>query len=154
MKICNQSVEKRKIWFLRWSDRILPGWSDLIHGQGQIYPGKGPKKSQKVKRKFLGQQVLFGTKFLKFGPKRVNLATLHHSRSLENEIQLIVMSLRITIEQSGETESWVKRYCGCHTPRDGFTHRPWPGARRFWGPRATPSYDDSLFFIERLRAVM
>jgi len=26
--------------------------------------------------KILGQQVLFGTKFLKFGPKRANLATL------------------------------------------------------------------------------
>jgi len=23
------------------------------------------------------------------------------------------------------------------TSRDGFTHRPWPRAPRFWGPRAT-----------------
>jgi len=27
---------------------------------------------------------------------------------------------------------------------DGFTHRPWPRAPRFWGPRATLSYDDSV----------
>jgi len=32
-----------------------------------------------VKRNFLGQQVLFETKFLKTGPKKVNLATLLHS---------------------------------------------------------------------------
>jgi len=31
---------------------------------------------KRAKRKFLGQQVLFGTKFPKFGPKRANLATL------------------------------------------------------------------------------
>jgi len=38
---------------------------------------KGPNLSSKrAKRKFWGQQVLFGTKFLKFGPKRANLATL------------------------------------------------------------------------------
>jgi len=43
--------------------------------KGPDYPGKGPKKSQRVKRKFWGQQVLFGTKFLKFGLKRANLAT-------------------------------------------------------------------------------
>jgi len=44
--------------------------------KGPAYPGKGPKKSQRAKRKFWGQQVLFGTKFLKFGLKRANLATL------------------------------------------------------------------------------
>jgi len=27
---------------------------------------------------------------------------------------------------------------------DGFTHRPWPRAPRFWGPRATFSYDSSI----------
>jgi len=43
---------------------------------GPVYPGNGPKKSQKAKRKFWDQQVLFGAKYLKFGPKRVNLATL------------------------------------------------------------------------------
>jgi len=44
--------------------------------KGPTHPGKGLKKSQKVKRKFWGQQVLFGTKFMKFGPKRANLATV------------------------------------------------------------------------------
>jgi len=44
--------------------------------KGPAYPGKGPKKSQRAKRKFWSQQVLFGTKFLNFGPKRANLATL------------------------------------------------------------------------------
>jgi len=31
---------------------------------------------KRAKRKFWGQQVLFETKFLKFGPERANLATL------------------------------------------------------------------------------
>ena len=44
--------------------------------KGPAHPGKGPKKSQMAKRKFWGQQVLFGAKFWKFGPKRANLATL------------------------------------------------------------------------------
>ena len=44
--------------------------------KGPVYSGKRPKKSQRAKRKFWGQQVLFETKFLKFGPKRANLATL------------------------------------------------------------------------------
>jgi len=48
--------------------------------KGTVYPGKGPKTSQRATRKFWGQHMLFGTKFLKFGPKRANLATLlaHH----------------------------------------------------------------------------
>jgi len=37
--------------------------------KGPVYPEKGPKKSQRVKRIFWGQKVLFGTKFLKFDPK-------------------------------------------------------------------------------------
>jgi len=37
---------------------------------------KRTKKSQRAKRTFCGQQVLFGTKFMIFGPKRANLATL------------------------------------------------------------------------------
>jgi len=44
--------------------------------KGPVYSGKGPKKSQRAKREFWGQQVLFGTKLLKFGLKRANLATL------------------------------------------------------------------------------
>jgi len=44
--------------------------------KGPVYPGKGPKKSQRAKQKFWGQQVLFGTKVVKFGPKRAKLATL------------------------------------------------------------------------------
>jgi len=35
-------------------------------------------------------------------------------------------------------------YNGAITYRDGFMHRPWPKALRFWGPRATLSYDDSI----------
>ena len=72
VKICNQLVENVKI--CGFSDRTR--WSDLIFAGGQIYPGKGPKKNQRAKPKCWGQQVLFGTKFLKFGPKGVNLATL------------------------------------------------------------------------------
>jgi len=53
-----------------------PEWSDLIFARGKIYPGKGLKISQRAKRKFWGHQVSFGTKFIKFGPKRANLATL------------------------------------------------------------------------------
>ena len=59
-----------------WLLRQDLGWPDLIFTRGQIYPGKGSKKSQRAKRKFCGQKLLFGTKFLKFGPKRANLATL------------------------------------------------------------------------------
>jgi len=44
--------------------------------KGPVYPGKGPKKSQRDKQKFWGQQVLFGANYLKFGPRRANLATL------------------------------------------------------------------------------
>jgi len=50
--------------------------------KGPVYPEKWPKKSQRAKRKFLGQQALFGTKFLKFGPKRAILATLVCTTSL------------------------------------------------------------------------
>jgi len=60
------------MWFLRQG----PGWSDKIFVRDNFYPGKRPKKSQRAKRKFWGQQVLFGTKYLKFGPERANLATL------------------------------------------------------------------------------
>jgi len=45
--------------------------------KGPVYSGKRLKKIQRAKRNFWGQQVLFGTKFLKFGPERANLATLH-----------------------------------------------------------------------------
>ena len=34
------------------------------------------EKNQRAKRKCWGQQVVFGTNFMKFGPKRANLATL------------------------------------------------------------------------------
>jgi len=37
---------------------------------------------------------------------------------------------------------------------EGFTHRPnrpWPRAPRFWGPHATPCYDDSLLKFAKLR---
>jgi len=44
--------------------------------KGTVYPGKRPKKNQRAKQNFWDQQVLFGTKFLKFDPKRANLATL------------------------------------------------------------------------------
>ena len=36
------------------------------------------------------------------------------------------------------------RFAGVRTTSDGFTHRPWPRVPRFWGPRVTLSYDDSL----------
>ena len=49
--------------------------------------GKGPKKSQRAKRKFWGQQVSFGTKFLKFGLKRANLATLAHSHNFKRTFE-------------------------------------------------------------------
>jgi len=58
------------MWFLRQD----PGWSNLIFARGQIILEKGQTKL-KGKQKFWGQKVLFGTKFLKFGPKRANLAT-------------------------------------------------------------------------------
>jgi len=75
VKICNELVKKVKniichhmIWFLRQD----PGWSDLILARGQPIL----EKSQRTKRKFWDQKVLFGTKFLKSGPKRANPATL------------------------------------------------------------------------------
>jgi len=51
--------------------------------KGPAYSGKGLKKSQRGKRKFWGQKVLFGTKFLKFGPKRANLATLNKNVEMQ-----------------------------------------------------------------------
>jgi len=56
--------------------------------KGPVYAGKGPKKSQRAKQKFWGQQVLFGTKFLKFGPKRANLATLFLRYSMYEAVSL------------------------------------------------------------------
>jgi len=58
---------------------------------------KKAKKEPKDQTKILGQQVLFGTKSLKFGPKRVNLATLppsHHlkSKNSKNSIKLFYHS--------------------------------------------------------------
>jgi len=70
------SQKSEKIWCLTQD----PRWSDLILARGQIYPGKAPKKSQRAKQKCWGQQVLFGTKRLKFGPKKANLATLEDSQ--------------------------------------------------------------------------
>ena len=67
MKICNKLVKKGKKY----------GFSDRTQG-GQIYSCKGPnltwkrvKKSQRVKRKYWVQQVLFAV-----CPKRTNLVTL------------------------------------------------------------------------------
>ena len=51
-------------------DKTHSGWWDLILARSQVCPRKRPKKSQTAKRKFLGQQVSFGTKFLKFDPKK------------------------------------------------------------------------------------
>jgi len=48
-------------------------FSDRTQG-GQIYFLQGAWK--KAKRKLWGQQMLFATKFLKFGRKRASLATL------------------------------------------------------------------------------
>jgi len=45
--------------------------------KGAVYPGKEPKGQTKI----LDQQVLIGTKFFKFGPKRANVATLQRSFS-------------------------------------------------------------------------
>jgi len=53
---------------------IFQSKSEIPKQQTQL--GKAPKWSQKTKRIFWGQQVLFGTKFPKFGPKRANLTTL------------------------------------------------------------------------------
>jgi len=44
--------------------------------KGSHLPWKRAKKEPKGQNKILGQQVLFGTEFLKFGPKRAKLATL------------------------------------------------------------------------------
>jgi len=69
VKICNQLVKKVKKY--SFSDRYPGGQTWFWQGAKSIL-----EKSQRAKRKFWGQQVLFGTKFLKFGPKRANLATL------------------------------------------------------------------------------
>ena len=70
VKIWNQISQKsEKIWLLRQDS----GWPHLILARGQ-------SSWKRTKRKFWGQKVLFWTKFLKFGPKRRNLATLHSSQ--------------------------------------------------------------------------
>jgi len=69
MKICNQLVKNvKKCVFL---DRTLCGQIQYLQGAKSILEN-GQKRA---KPKFWSQQVLFGTKLLKFGPKRVNLAT-------------------------------------------------------------------------------
>jgi len=61
------------------------GWSDRILARGQIYAGKEPKGQWK----FWGQEVSFGTKFLKSGPKEANLVTLGKSvRTVSRELYL------------------------------------------------------------------
>jgi len=72
VKICNELVKKVKKYGL--SDRTRVVRSNSC--KGLAYPGKGPKKNQRAKGKLWDQQVLFGTKFMKFGPTRANLATL------------------------------------------------------------------------------
>jgi len=72
VKICNELVKEVKKYVFQTGPRVVR--SNFC--KGPVYPGKGPKKSQKAKRKFWGQQVVFGAKYLKFGPKRANLATL------------------------------------------------------------------------------
>jgi len=37
-----------------------PGWSDLIFARGQIYPGKGPKKSQRPNENFGARKGYLG----------------------------------------------------------------------------------------------
>jgi len=64
------------------------GWSDLILARGQSILEKGQKRAKR-QNKFLGQHVLFGPKFLKFGPKRANLATLTQQPRGETEAQRV-----------------------------------------------------------------
>jgi len=72
VKICNELVKTVKNMVSQTGPRVDRSNSS----KGPAYPGKGPKKSQRAKRKFWGHRLLFGTKFLKFGPKRANLETL------------------------------------------------------------------------------
>jgi len=55
-----------KIWFLRQD----PGWSDLIFARGQIYPGKGPKKSQRAKPKFWGSASVIWDQISEIWPQK------------------------------------------------------------------------------------
>jgi len=73
VKICNELVKKvKKYGFSNWTQG---GQIEFLQGAKSIL-----EKSQRAKRKFWGQQMLFGNKFLKFGPKRANLATLHTAK--------------------------------------------------------------------------
>jgi len=51
-----------------------------MFARGQAILEKGQKRAKGPNKNFGARQVLFGTKFLKFGPKRANLATLIASR--------------------------------------------------------------------------
>jgi len=70
----------KKYGFSDWTRVVRP---KFLQGTKSIL-----KKSQRVKRKFWGQEVLFRTKFLKFGPKRANLATLSQVRASVSTRQL------------------------------------------------------------------
>jgi len=50
VKICNQLVKNVKNMVSQTGPRVARS----IFARGQIYPGKGPKKSQRAKPKFLG----------------------------------------------------------------------------------------------------
>jgi len=100
--------------------------------KGPVYPGKGPKKSQKAKRKFWGQQVLFSTKFLKFGPERANLAILiagqfsRGKETREQEFYYKTMALLILINkrlgQSLSRKSWCSTKCKALLSLECFLH--------------------------------
>jgi len=66
VKICNELVKKVKKY----------GFSDRNQGGQILFLQGGSLSWKRAKRKFWGQQVLFGTKFLKFGPTGGNLATM------------------------------------------------------------------------------
>jgi len=93
VKICNPLVKNVKNY--GFSDRNQGGQIQFSNGPNLSW--KGAKKSQKAKRKFWSQQVLFGTKFLNFGSKRLNLATLTPMYSIVNRTSATSYNYEATI---------------------------------------------------------
>jgi len=72
VQIWNELIKKMKKY--GFSDRTQG--SQIWFLQGASLFCKRGKKSRRAKQKFWGQEVLFGIKFLTFGPKKANLAIL------------------------------------------------------------------------------
>jgi len=85
-------------------------FSDRTQGGQILILQRAKSVLEKGQRSFRGQQVLFGTKFLKFGPKRVNVATLCCTTSLTTA-ELRHMHYNIVCDITNRTAFIMSSHC-------------------------------------------